>query len=131
VLGQTDDSSESPAARGPSERRSDELLRSVVQYCGAELAQHGFALDGRGRSEGRGWVRFGRPGRDAEGHQGTLVLLVAHGRAERTLLFDAYFIDDALDVHTPHAKLVQWYEDDAELPSLIRQAVDHVCNWVR
>jgi hypothetical protein len=57
------------------------------------------------------------------------VLLVAHGLPEQALLFDAYFVDRALDVHTPHAKLLQWYDGDAELPQLVRQAVDRVCTW--
>ena len=131
MLGQTDCSSQPAGARGLSNRRRDELLRSVVQYCRADLGQHGFALDGRGGSEGRPRVRFCRPGRDAGGHHGTLVLLVAHGQPERALLFDAYFVDRALDVHTPHAKLLQWYDGDAELPSLIRQALDRVCTWAR
>jgi hypothetical protein len=129
MIGRTDDSSTSPCARRLSDRRSDPLLRSVVQYCSKGLESHGFALDGRGGSDGRGWVRFCRPGRDARGHGGTLVLLVAHGRPERALLFDAYFVDRALDVHTPHAKLLQWYDGDAELPNLVRQAVDRVCTW--
>ncbi|HZS02046.1 MAG TPA: hypothetical protein VFE37_25235 [Chloroflexota bacterium] len=115
--------------REASERRSDVLLRSVVQYCRVGLEPQGFALDGRGGSEGRGWVRFSRPGCDARGHGGTLVLLVAHGQPERALLFDAYFVDGALDVHTPHARLLQWYDGDADLPRLVRQAVDHVCRW--
>src|SRR5215207_8025374 len=114
MSGQSNDSDTSPSARRLSDRRSDPLLRSVVQYCSRGLERHGFALDGRGGSEGRGWVRFSRPGRDARGHGGTLVLLVAHGLPEQALLFDAYFVDRALDVHTPHAKLLQWYDGDAE-----------------
>jgi hypothetical protein len=129
MANQMDDMSESRGARGPSDRRSDPLLRSVVQYCCAGLQRHGFALDGRGGSDERCWVRFCRPGRDAGGHRGTLVLLVAHGRPEQALLFDAYFVDRALDVQTPHAKLLQWYDGDAELPTLVRQAVDRVCTW--
>ncbi|HEY7068269.1 MAG TPA: hypothetical protein VII06_42865 [Chloroflexota bacterium] len=116
-------------ARPTSDRRSDELLRSVVQYCRAGLEPNGFALEGRGSSNQRAWVRFCRAGRDARGHRGTLVLLVAHGRPEQALLFDAYFVDKALEVQTPHARLVQWYDGDAELPGLIRQAVDRVCTW--
>ena len=129
MSGKTDDSGTSASARWPSDRRSDPLLRSVVQYCSKGLETHGFTLDARGGSEGRGWVRFCRPDRDARGHGGTLVLLVAHGRPERALLFDSYFVDRALDVQTPHAKLVQWYDGDAELPDLVRQAVDRVCTW--
>ncbi|HLH23277.1 MAG TPA: hypothetical protein VK066_12195 [Chloroflexota bacterium] len=118
-----------PGARGPADRRSDELLRSVVQYCRVGLEEQGFALDRRGGTDGRGWVRFSRPDRDARGHGGTLVLLVAHGRPEQALLFDTYFVDRALDLHTPHAKLLQWYDGDAELPSLVRQVVDRVRRW--
>jgi hypothetical protein len=129
MLSQTDDIGATAGVRGPSDRRSDPLLRSVVQCCRTGLEEHGFTLDGRGGAEGRGWVRFCRPGRDARGHGGTLVLLVAHGRTEQALLFDAYFVDRALDVQTPHAKLVQWYDGDAELPHLVHQAVERVCHW--
>jgi hypothetical protein len=112
-----------------SDRRNDALLRSIVQYCRAGLEERGFQLEGRGGSDERCWVRFCRPGRDAGGHGGKLVLLVAHGRPEHALLFDAYFVDATLDVHTPRAKLLHWYDGDSELPSLVREAVEHVSNW--
>ena len=129
MASQSVDTDKSLGAHGSSDRRSDLLLRSVVQCCRVGLEKYGFSLEGRGGSEGRGWVRFARPGRDARGHNGTLVLLVAHGRPEQALLFDAYFVDRTLDVHTPHAKLLQRYDGDAELPSLVHQAVDRVCTW--
>ncbi len=121
--------SEPSSGRPRPDRRSDLLLRSIVQCCRPDFERQGFRLDGRGSSDERTWVSFKRPGRDAGGHKGTLVVLVAHGRPEQTLLFDAYFVDTALDLHTPHTKLLQRYDGDAELPGVVRQAVDRVFNW--
>ena len=114
---------------GTPERRSDLLLRSIVHCCRVDLEPCGFQLDGRGSSGERSWVRFSRPAHDERGHSGTLTVLVAHGRREQALMADAYFVDKALDVHTPHARLLRGHDSDAELPGLIRRMVTTVCSW--
>ena len=115
--------------QGGTDRRSDLLLRDVVHRCQPDLERRGFRLDGRGSSGDQSWVRFRCPSRDARGHDGSLVLLVAHGRRDHALLVDAYFVDALLDTQTPQRRLLQRYEQEAELPRVVREVVDTVRSW--
>ncbi len=111
------------------ERRTDLLLRDVVQQCLGMLEQHGFHLERRGTSSEHSWVQLRCPTRDGHGHAGALMLLLAHGRRERTLVVDAYFVDAALGIHTPRRKLLHRYAPESELPGVVREVVDAVSSW--
>jgi hypothetical protein len=113
----------------PGDRRKDFLLRDVVRGCQSGLEEHGFRLEGRGTAGERSWVRFQRPAQDPNGQDGTLVVLVAHGRGEQALLVDAYFVDTDLSIHSPRRKLLHRYTSDAEMPRVVREVVDTVCSW--
>jgi hypothetical protein len=111
------------------ERRSDPLLRDVVQECLRLLEQHGFRLDRRGNSAEHSWVQLRCAARDGQGHEGTLMVLVAHGRRERTIMVDAYFVDAALGIQTPHLKLLHRYAPESEMPRVVREVVEAVSAW--
>jgi len=109
------------------ERRSDPLLRDVVNRCQPHLEASGFRLAGRGSAENRSWVEFHRPERDPAGEDGSLVLMMGHERRKQALMVDAYFVDPALD-HTPRHKLLCRYQGE-ELPSAVHELVDKVRSW--
>src|SRR5262245_1728378 len=79
------------------ERRSDPLLRDVVNRCQPHLEASGFRLAGRGSADDRSWVEFRRPEHDPAGEDGSLVLMMGHERRKQALMVDAYFVDPALD----------------------------------
>jgi hypothetical protein len=122
-------SQDSRALGTAMERRNDLLLRDVVHGCQRDLEQRGFRLSRRGSSGERNWVQFSRPVHDSNGHPGMMVVLMAHGRHERALLVDAYFVDTTLDVQTPRRKLLHRYAEEAELRRVVREVVDAVCSW--
>jgi diguanylate cyclase (GGDEF)-like protein len=109
------------------ERRSDPLLRDVVNRCQPHLEASGFRLAGRGSADDRSWVEFHRPERDPAGEDGSLVLMMGHERRKQALMVDAYFVDPALD-HTPRHKLLCRYQGE-ELPSAVHHLVDKVRSW--
>ncbi|HZS02416.1 MAG TPA: hypothetical protein VFE37_27120 [Chloroflexota bacterium] len=111
------------------ERRRDPLLRTIVQLCVKSLGKRGFHLARRGSSADHSWVQLGCPARDSSGHEGTLMVLVAHGRQERTVMVDAYFVDAALGVQTPRHKVLHRYAPESELPRVVREVADAVDGW--
>lgn len=111
----------------PRDRRRDPLMRDLVQQLDQSLS--GFQLDERGSSGEHSWVRFQRPARDSQGYDGALVVLVAHGRRERAVMVDVYFVDAVLDLHTPHRKLLHRYSPDVGQPHIVRDVVEAVHGW--
>jgi hypothetical protein len=112
-----------------SDRRCDPLLRDIVCRCQSVLEPAGFCLDGRGSAEAVSWVRFGRHALDDRGHEGTLVLLLAHDRGQRALLAESRFADRTLAIDTPRHKRVQYYAPPADPDVLARELVDTVHSW--
>jgi hypothetical protein len=115
--------------RPTPERRHDELLRHVVDQCLGVLEQQGFEVERRGNSGEHSWVQLRCPARDGHGQDGALMLLVAHGRREHTVMVDAYFVDAALGIHTPRRKLLHRYAPETELPGVVREVVTTVSSW--
>ncbi|HEY7067032.1 MAG TPA: hypothetical protein VII06_36545 [Chloroflexota bacterium] len=113
----------------PADRRHDPLLRTLVQHCLGSLGRRGFRLAERGGSGGHRWVQLHCPARDPSGLDGTLMVLVAHGQRERTVMVDAYFVDSALGIQTPRHKLLRRYAPEAELPGMVREVVDAIQQW--
>ena len=111
------------------ERRRDLLLRDIVSRCQPNLEERGFRLDGRGCAGPLCWVRFGRHTRDGAGHDGTLVLLMAHDQQERAVLVESRFADRALQVQTPRGKRIQRYEAPPQMPRVAQETVAAVCGW--
>ncbi|HEY7067209.1 MAG TPA: hypothetical protein VII06_37450 [Chloroflexota bacterium] len=111
------------------ERRRDLLLRDIVRGCQPSLEERGFRLDGRGCAGPLCWVRFGRHTRDGAGHDGTLVLLVAHDQQERAVLVESRFAERALQVQTPRAKRIQRYETSPQMPRGAEETVAAVRGW--
>jgi hypothetical protein len=54
---------------------------------------------------------------------------MAHGRNERALLLDSYFVDSALRIETPGRKLLHRYGEDGELPTVVHEVVSTLCGW--
>ena len=113
----------------PTERRRDPLLRDLVSQCQGRLGRRGFSLAQRGSSAEHSWVQFRCPARDPAGLDGTLMVLVAHGQREHTVMVDAYFVDSSLEIHTPRHKLLHRYAPESELPGVVREVVDTVSEW--
>ncbi len=113
----------------PTDRRHDLLLRDLVHVSQRELEHSGFHLDARGSTAHQNWVRFRRPTRDLHGHDGALVLLIAHGTQEQALLVDAYFVDNTLHIHTPYQKLIRRYGGEADTGRVVRELVDKMNHW--
>ena len=111
------------------DRRHDLLLRALVHVSQCELEHSGFHLDARGSTGHQNWVRFRRPTHDVHGHDGSLVLLMAHGAQEQALLVDAYFVDGTLHIHTPYQKLLQRYGGEADTGRVVRELVDQMGRW--
>lgn len=105
------------------ERRRDPVLRAIVERCQRELAPRGFQLEERGNAYDKGWVRFRGPGQGARGERGSLLLLLAHGRRERAMLVNTYFVDAASQLPTLHSRFTRHYKDPSELPFLARRVV--------
>jgi hypothetical protein len=114
-----------------SDRRQDPVLRHLVERCQRGLRPAGFRLDGRGTAGDSSWVRFQRPLRDHQGRDGTLVLLMAHGRGDRAFVVAQYFEDATLAVQTPLRRLIHRYDRESDLPGLLQEVVDTVCSWER
>ena len=111
------------------DRRNDPLLRNLVQQCLCSLKGRGFGLAERGGSADHSWVQLRCAARDPSGQDGNLMMLVAHGRRERTVMVDAYFEDAALGIQTPCHKLLHRYAPESELPHVIREVVDRISGW--
>lgn len=111
------------------DRRRDPLLRNLVQQCMGSLGRRGFRLARRGSSADHSWVQLRCPARDLTGLDGTLMVLVAHGQRERTVMVDAYFVDAALGVQTPRHKLLHRYAPESELPGVISEVAHVVEDW--
>ncbi len=111
------------------DRRRDALLRNLVQQCLGSLRERGFALAQRGDSANHSWVQLQGPARDPNGYDGMLVMLIAHGRRERTVMVDAYFEDATLQTQTPQHKVLHRYAPESELPRIVREVVDQVSTW--
>jgi hypothetical protein len=112
-----------------SDRRHDLLLRGIVSRCQRNLEQRGFHLDGRGCTGLLCWVRFGCDTHDDAGHDGTLVLLVAHDQAERAVLVESRFADGALEIQTPRRKRIQRYEAPRQMPVVAQETVAALRGW--
>jgi hypothetical protein len=124
-------SSDLPGSTTESDRRRDLVLRNLVERCQSGLRPSGFRLHGRGSGGDSSWVRFHRPVRDGHGRDGTLVLLMAHGRGDCAFVVAQYFEDATLAVQTPVRRLIHHYDRDSDLPSLVQEVVDTVCSWER
>ncbi|HLH22882.1 MAG TPA: hypothetical protein VK066_10180 [Chloroflexota bacterium] len=111
------------------DRRRDPLLRHLVQQCLGSFGQRGFHLALRGSSAEHSWVQLRGPARDPSGQDGTLMVLVAHGQRERTVMVDAYFVDSALGLQTPRHKLLHRYAPESELPRVVREVAQAVEGW--
>jgi hypothetical protein len=111
------------------DRRRDPLLRQLVQQCMGSLGQRGFRLAQRGGSDDHRWVRLRRPARDPSGVDSDLMVLVAHGQRERTVMVDAYFVDTALGAQAPWHKLLHRYAPESELPGVVREVAHVVEDW--
>jgi hypothetical protein len=94
----------------PDDRRRDPLLRDIVCRCQTVLEPRGFRLDDRG-------------------HDGTLVLLLAHDRREHALLAESRFADDSLAIDTPRGKRVQYYAAPADPRQLAGELIDDLASW--
>jgi hypothetical protein len=113
----------------PDDRRRDPLLRDIVCRCQTVLEPRGFRLDGRGSADAMSWVRFGRHTHDDRGHDGTLVLLLAHDRREHALLAESRFADDSLAIDTAPGKRVQYYAAPADPRQLAGELIDDLASW--
>ncbi len=111
------------------ERRRDPLLRDLVSQCLGSLRKRGFSLTRRGSSAEHSWVQFRAPARDPSGLDGTMMVLVAHGQRERTVMVDAYFVDAALGIHVPRHKVLHRYAPESELPGVVREVAEAVSQW--
>ena len=111
------------------DRRRDPLLRQLVQQCMGSLGKRGFRLAQRGGSDEHRWVQLRCPARDPTGLDGDLMVLVAHGQREHTVMVDAYFVDATLGVHTPWHKLLHRYAPESELPGVVREVARAVEDW--
>lgn len=111
------------------ERRRDPLLRDLIDRCQPGLQRVGFHLQRRGSNGDLSWVRFGRPGQDGHGLDGTLMLLLAHHRGEHAMIAEWLFTESLLDIQTPRFKQIQRYADETTVPQLVDQMVDSVCSW--
>jgi len=114
------------AAKSSDDRRTDSLLRDLVQDCQAILAAQGFELTSRGTSYSGNWVRFSGPARHPVGRAGTLTVLLAHSPGERAVLADAYFEDTEPRIPVPQRKLLQRYDVADTLPPVLREFVTAV-----
>jgi hypothetical protein len=111
------------------DRRRDPLLRKLVQQCMGSLGKRGFQLARRGSSAEHSWVQLRCPARDPSGLDGTLMVLVAHGQREHTVMVDAYFVDSLLGVQTPRHKLLHRYAPESELPGVVGEVAHAVEDW--
>jgi hypothetical protein len=111
------------------DRRRDPLLRQLVKQCMGSLGQRGFRLAQRGGSAEHRWLQLRCPARDPSGLDGTLMVLVAHGQREHTVMVDAYFVDAALGVQTPRHKLLHRYAPESELPGVVHEVAHAVEGW--
>jgi hypothetical protein len=118
-----------PTDAAAGDRRRDPLLRKLVQQCLGSLGQRGFRLARRGGSAEHRWVQLRCPARDPSGLDGTLMVLVAHGQREHTVMVDAYFVDATLGIQTPRHKLLHRYAPESELPGVVREVAHAVEDW--
>jgi hypothetical protein len=106
------------------ERRADLLFRAGVHTL--QQGAWGFQVDVRGSATQHRWIQLTRHIHQGAGGSEALVILLAHGQREGTVMADAYLADGPPALYRPRRQLVHRYAPVSQFLSVVQQLVQSI-----